>query len=698
MRRRIHVKVLLLVAATLVIALVLNTAFVLSQLETRIRAAHVDKLGVVAAELQRGLGAALDLGLGLHELPGVSDQSRGLVGTYPELAYVAVVDPAGRVVHSSADGGAGADRLSAFLAATTMVPIEAGGQAGLFDGVEVLDLSAPIARSAEAGRSVATMGTLRIGLKTDVSAAEVRGVWVRAVGVGLAVLVGAVVLVLLFVQIAITGPVSRLVETAERIAGGDLTQRAPEGGTDELALVGRAFNRMTEQLQALLRRIDDASAQVASASDSIAGSSRAVLGDAEAQAGSVEDTSRSAVKMNESVALILASIDRLTHASQSSSASVVEMGATIEEVATNMEYLAASVEQTTSTIEEVAAASREVAGSVERLTALASESASAIHSLESAILEVDENARETAALSEKVQTDAQAGMRAVDVTVAGIEKIRDAAAGASRVITGLGQRIRSIDSILAIIDDVAEETNLLALNAAIIAAQAGEHGRGFGVVADEIRDLAERTGASTKEIAEQVRQVQAEAQSAVQAMLAGDASIEEGVRLAREAGTVLAQIAASATRSVERVKGIARATAEQSQGSRQMTEAITQVAAMAQRISVATREQSKGGEQILQAVEKMREIAHQVKQTTDEQAKGGRHLTRAIEEMTEMIREINKATADHGHGSRLIEAAVERIKGTTRRNLGSAGDLTAVVSTLGREAKALRDEVRRFQL
>lgn len=119
---------------------------------------------------------------------------------------------------------------------------------------------------------------------------------------------------------------------------------------------------------------------------------------------------------------------------------------------------------------------------------------------------------------------------------------------------------------------------------------------------------------------------------------------------------------------------------------------------MAQRISVATREQSKGGEQILHAIEKMREIAHQVKQTTDEQARGSRHITRAIEEVTEMIRQINDATAEHGEGSRLIEAAVDRIKSTTQRHLGAAGDLNAVVTALGHEAKALRDEVRRFQL
>src|ERR1041384_5551262 len=96
---------------------------------------------------------------------------------------------------------------------------------------------------------------------------------------------------------------------------------------------------------------------------------------------------------------------------------------------------------------------------------------------------------------------------------------------AGDVIRQLGERIAAIGNILNVIDDVAEQTSLLALNAAIIAAQAGEHGRGFAVVADEIKDLAERTGASTKEIAELIRSVQDESRNAVAAMKIGRAHV-----------------------------------------------------------------------------------------------------------------------------------------------------------------------------
>jgi methyl-accepting chemotaxis protein len=700
MRRRLHVKILLLVATTLAIALGLNTWISVEYFAARYRTALLGKLGVVGGDLQRSLARTLDLGLKLEELSGVADQVKQLKESYPEVGYVAVLGVSGRLLYSSAGGGPAADELAAVLARTPEVPLDAGGARVAWRGGELFDVSLPLVQSAQggAGGAPGRAGTIRMGLRADVPAAEVRAIWTRSLAIGAAVLVAATVIGFLLVSFAVSRPIFHLAQTAERLAAGNLTERAREAGDDELAALGRAFNRMAERLQGLLRKIHAASASVASASDTISGSSASVLGDAKAQAGSVEETSRSVSTMNASVADILASIDRLTHAAQGSSSSILEMGATIEEVATNMEYLATSVEQTTASVEEVAAASREVAGSVETLMGLTKETASSVQEFEQMIREVEENARQTSALSEKVQADADLGMRAVGVTIEGIARIEESASRASGAIVGLSERIRNIDSILAIIDDVAEETNLLALNAAIIAAQAGGHGRGFGVVADEIRDLAERTGASTKQIADQVQRVQADASLAVEVMKAGGASIDEGVRLAKEAGAALAQIAQSASRSVERVRGIAAATAEQSRSSRQMTDAIGRIAAMTHRIGLATKEQSRGGEQILQAVEKMREIAQQVKQTTGEQAKGSRHITRAIEEMTEMILQINRATAEHGDSSRRLEEAIGRIKGTMQSNLTSAAGLNDVVGALGRQARILRDEVERFRV
>src|SRR5436305_12759721 len=123
-----------------------------------------------------------------------------------------------------------------------------------------------------------------------------------------------------------------------------------------------------------------------------------------------------------------------------------------------------------------------------------------------------------------------------------MKQIRRAVVGANEVVTRLGERSAAIGRILNVIEDVAEQTNLLALNAAILAAAAGEHGKGFSVVAAQIRELSERTAASTREIAALIRSVQDEVANALRTMGEGTALVAQGVGLSREAGKALNNI------------------------------------------------------------------------------------------------------------------------------------------------------------
>jgi methyl-accepting chemotaxis protein len=165
--------------------------------------------------------------------------------------------------------------------------------------------------------------------------------------------------------------------------------------------------------------------------------------------------------------------------------------------------------------------------------------------------------------------------------VNGIQQVAVTVSESARLVTALGSRSDQIGQIIQVIRGIAEQTNLLALNAAIEAARAGEQGRGFAVVADEVRNLAERTAGATAEIAEMIKAIQSETADAVNAMENGNRQVEEGVVQAGQAMQALQQINGGVKRVVEMIQGIAAATRSQSQATEAITSRVEQIAQMA---------------------------------------------------------------------------------------------------------------------
>lgn len=353
-------------------------------------------------------------------------------------------------------------------------------------------------------------------------------------------------------------------------------------------------------------------------------------------------------------------IEGLNHSAEESSSSIIEMVTINNEVRENLHNLALSVQETSNAIEEMAFSSKEVARNIDELSKASEETAASMNAMDVSISQVEANANETSRLSETVSTDAETGVSAIKQTIIGIDRIRDSSGLASNVIGNLGEKISDIGNILNVIDDVAEQTNLLALNAAIIAAQAGEHGRGFAVVADEIKALAERTGASTKEIADLVKTIQDQSRRAVDAMAQGVASVDEGVRLGHNAEDALRKIVDSTKRCTLMIHAIAQATVEQAKGSKQVTNAISRIAETVQQIAFATTEQAKSSDHIMQSAEKMRGITQQVERSADEQNRGGRQVTQAIETIRELSEQIGEAQRTQGEQDKKLLTVVEQ--------------------------------------
>jgi len=247
---------------------------------------------------------------------------------------------------------------------------------------------------------------------------------------------------------------------------------------------------------------------------------------------------------------------------------------------------------------EMEQASAEVLSRSQEQSGATSGMAAAVEELSVSISHVADNAREAADMTQGAQEATREGRGKVQETVAGMERIAAEIRQSAGQVQSLGERSKQISAIIGVIKDIADQTNLLALNAAIEAARAGEQGRGFAVVADEVRKLAERTTQSTQEISTTIATILSETDAAVTAMNGVNGQVENGVALARNAGEALGDIEEKAGRTVAFVGDIASSTREQSVASQQMAQMVERVAHMTEENAASVRSGSERAGQL----------------------------------------------------------------------------------------------------
>jgi len=251
-------------------------------------------------------------------------------------------------------------------------------------------------------------------------------------------------------------------------------------------------------------------------------------------------------RMVENLRDIMNRVNQNAHAVASSS---VELQSTAEQTADNASRVVGQATAVATASEEMSATSNDIANNCH----LAAES------------------------SNEASATAQNGARIVENTILGMGRIADKVRGTAEVVDKLGTRSDQIGEIVATIEDIADQTNLLALNAAIEAARAGEHGRGFAVVADEVRALAERTTKATREIGEMIKSIQTETRQAVAAMEEGVSEVERGTSEAGRSGQALTEILGQINVVTDQIRQIATAAEEQTATTREISNNIQDI-------------------------------------------------------------------------------------------------------------------------
>jgi twitching motility protein PilJ len=405
-----------------------------------------------------------------------------------------------------------------------------------------------------------TLGTVRVGMdRTIIDAAAARSGWfLLAIFAGGAVVTGVAGVV--FAR-RLTKPIAQIVRVAERVGRGDLSETAKVSARDEIGQLAHTFNDTVVRLRS----------QVMTETER-------------------DDEKRKRESLQRNIQTFLDTVMEIAQGDLSRRGQVTPdvLGNVVDSINVMVEEIAALLGDVRHAALRVAANANDMIGATDQMAGGAQAQAREIttvsrgmESMSLSVREVAKSAEAAAGAARRTLDVAQKGDHAVRDSLAGMQRIRGEVQIISKKIKGLGDRSLEISAIVNLIDELASHTNLLALNAAIEAAGAGEAGLRFGVVADEIRKLAERAAKATKDVAALIRTVQTETQEAVTAMEEGTREVEAGYQITVRAEEYLKEIAGTSTTSAELAQGISRTSSQQADGVEGVAKAMHSIAQVA---------------------------------------------------------------------------------------------------------------------
>lgn len=406
----------------------------------------------------------------------------------------------------------------------------------------------------------------------------------------------------------------------------------------------------------------------------------------------VRDAVAAMERLNGAFSNVITEIDELSGRTEERAAISTEMSASTDAIAENINQYSNFVIETSGSIEEMARTTRETARNIRELSKSTEQTVSSINTISMSQSTVRDNSERSASASESVRKQAQHGLRSMAATMKAMQEISKSNDESFESINRLSRHSARVGEFLSVIQEVVDQTNLLSLNASIIAAQAGSRGRAFAVVAEEVRSLARRTSASTKEIEELVRNIQKETSYVQRSVSQGKDKVKEGVKISGMANEALVAIDKGAEDAFKMVSSIAVETTEQAANIQRITEEAEKNLERVQQVTVATEQQQQANAQVVKNLEHMRDLAQRINSSAQEQAKGNRLYLKSVMEDNERTRDLKNEASRH---ISLAEQAVEGVRGVEEQmatNTIEAGIITEALTSLSKLMERYRRE------
>ena len=484
----------------------------------------------------------------------------------------------------------------------------------------------------------------------------------QATTIMISIIVAAVLLAIVFGMIisnSIANPLGFLTRLARAISVGDLVRDVSEAEKDKVRLrkdeignISQAFDALINYMQGMGAAAtaisnNDLSVNVTpkSAKDELGNAFFKMIANLQSVIGQVADSANS----------VASAAAQLAKASEQSGEATNQIAITIQQVAKGtteqtegVTRTAGSVEQMSRAIDGVARGAQEQANAVTKASQVASRISTAIEQVTSNAQAVTRDSAEAARYSRD-------GAKTVKETITGMETIRTKVGLSASKVEEMGTRSEEIGAIVETIEDIASQTNLLALNAAIEAARAGEQGKGFAVVADEVRKLAERSSLATKEIAGLIKGIQKTVSEAVSAMKESATEVESGVIRANSAGEVLNNILEAAESVYKQAEEAGSAAARVSVAAGELVGAVDSVSAVIEENTAATEQMAANSSELTQSIENIASISEENSAAVEE-------VSASTEEVSAQVEEVSASAASMMDMAKTLQQIVAQFK------------------------------------